>query len=247
VFFNCSQQKPIIEEEVEILPADRLVKKLETNRRKIKSFEGFGIISIKSPEFNNSADFKIVLQKPDSVYLVVFGPFKMELANILVTRKDFIFYDALSNTAYKGEVNSNILKAIFKINISFTDLIDAFIGSVNLTDKLYRNPDNYKVEYDKYIITYKDSLSESSTTFSVNVRDLGISDYFINDDRGKILLNGEYSDFSVIENVSIPYKINLTNPTQNQYIQIEYNKIVANSKNIYIDFVMPSDVTIIKW
>ena len=74
------------------------------------------------------------------------GPFGIELAQALVTNKSFVFYDALHNTAYEGESTDEVLKNIFKIDLPFNDLLDAFIGSVNLTSKLYKQPTGYSVD-----------------------------------------------------------------------------------------------------
>ena len=98
--------KPL--DEVEILPSERLINKLEANRRKIKNFEGIGILSIESEQYDNSASFRVVMQKPDSIYLTILGPFGIELAQALVTNENYIFYDALENKAYTGEVNEDI-------------------------------------------------------------------------------------------------------------------------------------------
>ena len=95
---GCVPSKPT--EEVEILPAERLVNKLEVNRRRIKTFEGSGTLYIKSPQLDNKASFQITLVKPDSIYLSIMGPFGIQLAQALVTNDNFIFYDALQNTAY---------------------------------------------------------------------------------------------------------------------------------------------------
>ncbi|MBZ0199064.1 MAG: hypothetical protein K8H86_04290, partial [Ignavibacteriaceae bacterium] len=70
---GCVPSKPT--EEVEILPSERLINKLEVNRRKVKNFEGNGTINITSDQFTGSASFNIILQKPDSIYLTVMGPF----------------------------------------------------------------------------------------------------------------------------------------------------------------------------
>src|SRR5512147_1865335 len=90
-FNGCIPSKPA--EEVEILPSERLLKKLEANRRKIKELEGIGSISFKSPDLNTSSSFKVIFQKPDSVYLEIYGPFGIDLAQVLITSNDFSFYD----------------------------------------------------------------------------------------------------------------------------------------------------------
>ena len=242
----CVPSQPT--EEFELLPSERLTNKLEANRRKIKSFEGNGTIFVYSSlTGENSASFRLILQKPVSIYLTILGPFGIELAQALVTKQRFTFYDALQNTAYIGDVNSNALQSIFRINLSFEDLLDAFIGSVNLTNNLYRAPDDYKVENEKYVLTYFDSVRTNKSIYKVDVRQLGITDYQLFDLDETLILHGKYSDFELLESVAVPYKIGIENILDEQKINIEYKKISVNKKNILIDFKLPDDVTVIKW
>jgi len=245
ILIGCVPSQPT--EEFELLPSERLTNKLEANRRKIKTFEGSGTIFVNSPSMDNSATFRIVLLKPDSIYLTIMGPFGIELAQALVTKEKFTFYDALQNTAYVGAVNSNALQSIFRINLSFEDLLDAFIGSVNLTNNLYRAPDNYYVEDERYVLTYLDSARTNKTIYKVDVRQLGITNYQLFGLDESLILQGIYSDFELLENVAVPYKIAIENKTDDQKISIDYKKIIVNKKNIFIDFKLPDDATIIKW
>lgn len=242
---GCVPSKPT--EEVELLPSERLINKLEANRRKIKNFEGVGVFEIESDQYNNSANFQIVMQKPDSIYFSVLGPFGIELAQALVTKDNYIFYDALQNTAYIGKVNDDILKNIFKINLSFSDLIDAFIGSVNLTPNLYKQPSNYSVAGEQYVLTYVDTDNELTSVYKVDIRQLGITDYTLISDDKAIDLEGKYSKFELIENVAIPFSIEISNKVQNQELKIRYKNIYANSRGLKVKFELPDDAEIIEW
>jgi hypothetical protein len=244
-FYGCVPSKPL--DEVEILPSERLINKLEANRRKIKNFEGVGVLSIESEQYDNSASFRVVMQKPDSIYLTILGPFGIELAQALVTTQNYIFYDALENKAYTGEVNENILRDIFKINLSFSDLMDAFVGSVNLTSNLYKQPDDYVVDYDKYVLTYIDSDNELTTTYKVDIRELSITDYQLVADDGLTDIQGKYSNFEILENVAVPFTIEIQNNIADQKFHIDYRNIVANQRNVYIDFYLPEDATVVSW
>ena len=175
------------------------------------------------------------------------GPFGIELAQSLLTKDDFIFYDVLHNTAYEGKVDNQILREIFKIDLSFNELMDAFIGSVNLTNRLYKSPDKYEVDYDQYVLTYLDSLTGRTTQYRVDIKQLGITDYKILDNNQNEILEGKYSDFTYLENVAVPYKILITDFNSNQRISIEYKKMTANNNDINIDFKLPDDVKIVKW
>lgn len=246
VFFNgCVPSKPI--DEIELLPSERLINKLEANRRKIKNFEGVGIIKIESELYDNSANFRVIMKKPDSVYFTIMGPFGIELAQSLVTKDRYVFYDALENTAYTGEVNENVLREIFKIDLSFTDLLDAFVGSVNLTRNLYTQPDGYEVQGDKYVLTYKDMESGVTTEYKVDIRELGITNYTINAPDKSIDLEGKYSNFELIEGVAIPFEIDVTNKVENQRIIINYRNIVVNDRDLYVNFKIPDDASIVEW
>ena len=231
----------------EILPAERLMKRLEANRRKIKTFEGKGNIAVESGDFSSNAMFRSVLRKPDSAFVGIYGPFGIELVQVLLTGKDFVFFDALNNTAYSGKTDENVLENIFNVQLSFSDMIDAFVGSVNLTDVLYRQPDTYKVTDDKYILTYNDSLNGNTRTFHVTIRDLAITYYTVETETGVKELEAEYSGFQIIEGVAIPKNIMVSNKRLKQQIKLTYDAMSANKKDISIDFSLPEDVTKISW
>jgi outer membrane lipoprotein-sorting protein len=244
LFNGCVPSQP--NDEVELLPSERLINKLEVNRRRIRSFEGYGTISVKSPKINNSANFRVIVQKPDSIYLSIMGPFGIELAQVLVTKENFIFYDALQNTAYEGIPDDQALQDIFHIDLSFNDIVDAFVGAVNLTQNLYKSPDDYKVDYDQYVLTYDDSSMGTKTQYRVDIRELGITKYNVWDKNGDLALEGNYSKFNLIQGVPIPYKIDVERTQENQLINIMYKNMEANKDDIYIDFTIPNDAAIIK-
>ncbi|HEY7750701.1 MAG TPA: DUF4292 domain-containing protein [Ignavibacteriaceae bacterium] len=242
---SCVPSKPL--DEVEILPSERLINRLEANRRKIKNFEGVGVISIESDIINNSASFRVIMQKPDSIYFNIMGPFGIEMAQAVVTDKEFIFYDAMQNTAYTGYITDEVIRNIFKVNLSFNDLLDAFVGSVNLTQNLYKQPNEYNVDFDKYVLTYIDYPKKITTTYRVDVRELAITNFTVKSSDGRIDLEGKYSDFELIEDVAIPFTIEVSNNADNNKIKISYKDVVTNQKGIKIDFVLPDDASLVKW
>ena len=245
VFEGCVPSKPT--EDVELLPSERLINKLEANRRKIKNLEGYGVFEIESDLYSNSASFQVKMIKPDSIYFSILGPFGIELAQALVTKENYVFYDAIQNVAYTGTVNQDILKDIFKINLSFSDLLDAFIGSVNLTSNLYKQPNNYSVQGDNYVLTYVDKENDLTSVYKVDIRQLGITNYVLTSSDKSIDIEGNYSKFELLENVAIPFNIEVMNKAQNQQLNILYKNIDANARGITLKFELPDDAEIIEW
>ena len=102
MFYGCAPSVTNLEEES--LPYDRLVKKLEGNRRKIKSFVGTGVLNVESAELTAKGNFEVNIKKPDSISISIYGPWGIDLAHAMVTKRDFVFYDVMNNVVYKGEI-----------------------------------------------------------------------------------------------------------------------------------------------
>lgn len=242
---SCVPSKPTYEKKV--LPADRLIKKIEANRRKIKSFEGNGKLDIKTPNFEGRGSFEIYIKKPDSIKLGVYGPFGIDLAQVLVTRRDFLFYDVMRDRAYSGNVSNDVLKKIFRIDMSFNDLIDAFAGAVNLTGKLSEVPQNFEITDDYYYLTYFENSSNIEFKYDINILDNALLRYQVIKKPGDLLFEGRYSEFEHFDNVPIPLRTVVENKNDNQALMIEYRNITVNENIGSLKIFLPDDVEIIRW
>lgn len=244
-FESCVPSKPA--EEEKIFPADRLIKKLEGNRRKVKTFRGTGKIDIETDDFGANANFEVILKKPDSVKISIYGPFGIDIAHGIVTDRDFVFYDVLKNEVHTGNDNKEILSRLFKIDLTFNDLMDALAGAVNLTDKLRREPDNYRQTDEEYILIYLDNKRKLKSTFTIKIDNLALLNYELARKSGESVFEGEYRDFREFEGVPVPYKNNLINEEQNQRLTIEYRTIKVNTQIEKLTLNLPKDATVIKW
>lgn len=230
------------EEDAKVIPAERLIKKLEANRRKIRTFEGTGIIDVESPQITAKASFEVQLKKPDTIKFSVYGPFGIDLARALVTGDEFVFYDVMQNRVYSGSNKGKTLQNIFKINISFEDLMDAFAGSVNLTDKLRSTPNNYKQDDDGFQISYINEGTGSISRYYIKDEDLSIRNYVLADSKNNPVFEGNYYEFRDFEGVAIPYKVIVENKDENQKVTIEYRNIVVNEEIGDLKINLPDDV-----
>jgi len=242
---GCIPSKTVQQER--IISADRLIKRLEANRRKIKTFSGYGSISIKTADINATSSFQVEIKRPDSVKVSFFGPFGIDLATAVITQKNFQFYDAINNNFYKGKMSSDAMKQVMKINITFEELMDVLTGCVNMTDKLRNEPNLYESQEDFYKLTYNDSLSSKASVYLIRQRDLGITEYNVNDFMGKNLLSAQYSDFREIEETPIPFMINVNEVSNNQKIKLEYRSIEVNEEIGNLNIDIPNDAKIIDW
>lgn len=245
LFFGCVPAKPVKKKAV--FTSTRLIKKIEANRRKVKTFSASGVLKIESPEFSGKGNFEVLLKRPDSIRVSIYGPFGIDLAQILVTDSKYIYYDVIKNRVYKGANRKGILKSIFKIDLSFDDLIDAFAGSINLSNKLLQEPDSFEQNDEYYIFTYLDKATKLKSVYRIRISDLAIENYKIFDKGNNLLFEGKYRNFKLFHNVAIPYKLLIENNNKNQKIALDYRKIRVNKNIPNLSIELPNDAKIIKW
>lgn len=239
----CVPSKPEYEER--ILTSTRLIKKLEANRRAIKTFNAVGTMDVDSKDFGGSATFEVTLKKPDTIKVNIYGPFGIDLAEAVVTNRNFIFYDVMNNKVYKGMNSQSALKEIFKVDFTFEELMDAFAGSVNLTEKLRREPDIYNVYDDTYELIYVDDDLRKNI-YVINQADLAITSFKITDSSGKNSLLGKYVRFQNYNDVPVPQESEIINYEMDQSIRLKYKSIDINSEPKEFTINYPSDAEIIE-
>lgn len=242
---GCAPSKPA--EKVRLISPDRLIKKLEANRRKIKTFIGTGTLTINSPIANATSKFEIMIKKPDSMKVSFFGPFGIDLAQILITPQYFQFYDIINNTLYRGRMRDDIMKLLLKVDLSFYEVIDALAGSVNLTDKLRIEPDSYEVQDNLYKLTYNDSLKSIRQSYFIDSGDLAIVQNLVTGWTGQNLLEGKYSHFKHFEEVPIPFQIQLADVKNHQKMKVEYGNVEVNEPANDFKISLPNDVKVVEW
>ena len=98
------------------------------NYEKVHSMTGSGTISVETPETAQSGSFELFLRKPDSVLVKIEGPFGISVGSVLITREEFIFYNSLQNQLITGPVTSANLNRIFRVKLTFDELLTLFTG-----------------------------------------------------------------------------------------------------------------------
>ena len=244
-FSACSPSKPA--EDVRMMSPDRLIKKLEANRRKIKTFDGNGSLMIVSPAVNAKSSFEVQIKKPDSMKVSFYGPFGIDLAQVLITPNYFQFYDIINNTLYQGKMRRDVMKQLLKIDLPFDSIIDAFAGSVNLTGKLRSEPDSYENVDDLFRLTYKDSVNSLNEIYMVRGDNLAITGNTVQNNLGRVILEGKYSLFKDYEEVPVPFEINLEDLQNKQRMKVEYKNIKVNEPVSGFKIDLPNDVKVVEW
>jgi hypothetical protein len=244
VLFSCSSEKKAVKKE-RIIPAERLIVKLEANRRKIKTFYGSGKIIVNSPQVNSKFMFTVEFKKPDSLKITAFGPFGIDIAQLLLTNDFFNYYDAVSNVLYQGENNDKIIRKIFRMPIKAGELRNLLLGKVDFSAILHKEPSLYEFKDGDYSFVIDDPEKMFSRFYLINGDDLRLEKFELLKENNT-MFNATFSKFKMVGNYSelFPFRIYVENPPNKAKFEIEYNSVKINRKLKNLKLVLPNDVKI---
>ncbi len=244
---SCSSEKEIARKE-KVIPAERLVVKLEANRRKIKTFHATGVITVNSPQVNSKFNFSVDYKKPDSLKLTAFGPFGIEIAQLLLTEDFFNYYDALGNTLYQGSNGKQISQKIFRIPLGFNELKNLLLGKADFTAVLRKKPTRYALENGAYVLHFREPESGFERRYVILKNNLSLDNFEIVNKKNEKVFSVVYSKFKKAKGgrEPFPYKIRVESQAKNSVLEIEYHTVKINGNINDLRLQLPNDVTIKK-
>jgi outer membrane lipoprotein-sorting protein len=193
---------------------------------------------------SQDASFALILQKPDSVLINIYGPFGIKVGLALVTREEFTFYSTLENKLVTGSSSTENLNRILHIKLSFDELLSMFAGGTFLSDDL-RLPDKSEVKEDQIVFTY--SQPGSTRHYWIDPATSAILKIQITDSDGNLTLEESFSEFRTVSGVGIPSAIQITQKAQRQSLYLYYSEVSVNSDKPQFTFSIPSNAERIRW
>ena len=85
-----------------------------------------------------------------------------------------------------------------------------------------------------------------SSRYFIDIRELSIINYQLLDPSGNVLVEGDFSKFKIIDELSIPYAIRIHNKEEDQMVNIDYRKIEINKSSIKIHLEIPEDAEVVQ-
>ena len=246
IFWACSASQD--NEKLNRIPVKDIKHKINENSKLIETLEASGNISFDSPENSGTGWMVVRIKKPDSVYVIIEGPFGISIANALITRKNFIYYNAQENKAITGPTNAINIGAILKIKVSFDDLINSFTGGFHFNDE---SADSTDADSENSCYVLQVSGTADKGKYYVEPEKFTIQKYNLIDVNNTTKMEVNYSDY-IIEtasgsNVMFPNKIVIKNPEKKQTVYIDYSSRDINKTDLKFTIKIPKSAKIITW
>jgi outer membrane lipoprotein-sorting protein len=233
---------------LEKIPVKEIKQRVNEQFNRIQSLEAEGTIAFDSPDMSNSGYIELSLRKPDSIYFKIEGPFGIDIASALITRKDFVYYNVQENKVIMGPTTALNIGAILRIKVSFDELINSFSGSFHFSDEDSDSIDAAS-ENNFYVLQVKKDYIKKK--YHIDPETYSVNNYSVFNSKGKIILDVNYSKFETESTeegiVYFPDQVTIHRPDVRQTVWLYYQSKEINKNDLNFKIKYPKSAKIVQW
>ena len=217
---------------------------VKVNRERVLSVKGSGTISVETPDIAQSGSVELLLHKPDSILVKVEGPFGINVGSALITRTDFCFYNSLQNQYVTGAVNAATLNRIFRVNLTFDELLSLFTGGSILAGD-GTSADSLSIEENQFVLTYKHETG--SRRYWIDPATLLIARIQLLDGTGRLFLEERFEKFRALGEASLPRQIRITQHLSRRIVAVAFSDLAINTGAAPLVLDVPTNAERVYW
>ncbi len=230
------------------IPIKDIKQRINKNSSLIETMEASGNIAFDSPEQSGQGWIEVKIKKPDTVYVKIEGPFGISVANALITRYDFIYYNVQENKAILGPSTDINIGAILRIKVSFDELLNGFTGGFNFKDD---SSDSTDAESENGLYTINSIKNPGSQKFYIDPSIFTVQKYNSLDENNKTVVEVNYSNYfeenASGKSVFFPSNIKIKNPGSKQSVYVDYINKSFNKSDLTFNIKIPKSAKVLKW
>jgi hypothetical protein len=216
-----TSQKP--ELDADRMTAVELRDRVERNYLGLTTLQGSSRIQIQMPGMGTEATTQVKIILPDSLLLKIEAIFGIDVGSFSSNRKKFALYSPMQKVLYTGHQDSLDLSQFFQVNITYQELIEAFMGTPKI--QLGKNSE-IKIDQNQYLLSV--------------VTDDGVHRYWIHPQKfvvteskffnsGGVLQTVKlFSKFSKYGNSYLPKIVQIQKPAEQQIFSLFYDSRELN-------------------
>jgi outer membrane lipoprotein-sorting protein len=223
--------------DISVVTPKLIFNNIESQSSMIKYFSSSGYGNFETPEGDYSARFDISIRRPSTVYVRIYGPFGMKLAQVKFTSDTLIVYNSFRNELYVGKPTEENLSRFLMIAPEGSSITNLLLG---LLAPPVSDSNSYvlsKTDGRKINFTY--DRGDTVQLYGIDGKYLRISKYEESID-GETILRIQYSDFTSVGNVYFPKSVLFEDLRRNVSARLFYQDIEL-TENDGLEFTVPSD------
>jgi len=231
---GCASRRDLTREGA--LPLEDILLRVEGRNQAIATIRGYGTITVESPEASGKGAFHVDLKKPDSVLVDFRGPFGIHVGTLLLSRKEFVFYNRMENKVIAGTPDGRTLKSFFRLSLAFEEVLRAFTGEFPM-DARHDSLSHFSVEPDAYVL--RAQHGEETREYRIDGETFIVQSYRVSGPQGNAILTATASRFTESGGIAVPKFLRIVFPAEHRSVTIAYDDISVNVP-VECSFTVPS-------
>ncbi|MGO9481176.1 MAG: DUF4292 domain-containing protein [Candidatus Kryptoniota bacterium] len=210
---------------------------VESQSRLFEYFSSSGYGDFETPRGDYSARFDISIHRPSPMYVRIYGPFGMKVAQMKLSTDTIIVYNSLLNELYVGKPTAENLRRFLMIAPDGSSVTNILLGlmsppAIHDSSRISSNVDGRTISF-----TY--DAGDTVERYSIDGRYMRTTDYEESID-GETVMRIRYSNFTSVGNVYFPKSVSFEDIRRNISAKLFYQDIALNG-NDDLEFTAPAD------
>lgn len=234
---------------------EELYSRVLENYRRLQSFRGEGPLTIESPQARLMAPAKVLVLKPDSIFIKVEAVLGIDAGFFFADRRQFATFSPLENLYFFGETQQVHELTFFQMDLTYDEMMSGLMGAAlpyfDSTFTITREGEEYRFEGKRRPQSAEEKLVHGMTQYAAAADSTAWQvTYWINaargvvvkaeerDENGELYARQDFKRFRQIRGVWLPQLIQMQRPALKERLTIFYNHIEPNSKIAASEFVI---------
>jgi len=233
ILTGCAQMTRTTRLSVDNVTVAGISHRVEKNYLRLKSLKARAQFVVESPMMSFQASSKILIQKPDSLFIQLRAPFGIKVGSVFLDRNRFVLQDSWKNIVYTGEPDSLDLRKFLPIDLKRENILQLFSG-IHLID--LSRQDSLTIDGNKYLIT--GYIGDKKAKYWIDPKKYVVTECHLLNDRGEPWIQFEYRQIEKKSRIYIPKIIRIEQPEQKTRLTILFSSRELNKPLNPAEFII---------
>jgi hypothetical protein len=239
---SCAPGRKEISLDPAAVDAANLARMVNEQSDLVRALVGFGTVTFESPEFGGTAAFELSLRKPDSLLVLLEGPFGIDLGTLFLSRERYLAYNSQENLVVTGVPHGSTIRTIIPFDLTFDEVVNAFSGTFEIRLQ-EQNVRTYTVDDGMFLLVVE--CGSHTCSYWIDNAFLQVSRYEVHDDGGAMILQASLSSFAEEGDACVPKRITLWFPGEDRQIAVQYSGLTINPGALSFAYTVPPDARVL--
>ncbi len=204
-------------------PPQEIYRRVQHNFDKIHTLEGRGRLIVEVPGTQFAGRARILVKKPDSLFITAKAILGVEVGFFFADRKHFSSYSPFENIYYTGPVSQMHRLVLFEMQLPYEQLLYAILGTAPL-----RLDDSTRVKVVDNQYVFARPWGDYVMVQKIEPGKFVVSEALLVDRNGNIYVKQTFSRFRKIQGVWLPQIIRLFRPQTRERLTVYYEQVRIN-------------------